>query len=886
MNLTSQEINFLLNGKKYISYKLHLFDPSNQIYSGIYINKYQAEIYTNQIVNLVRVTDNLSMSSYNNSFRYDLYKIITGKNHLYVCLKKATQESIEFQEILQLNNDYPHSYCFYINTVQECDYIDLIAFLDIDVFMKHYKNTGSLSKNMFNIIQKYGLNQYKIYQLENCSNEPEYSQIDPNFKLSLFDYQKQTLNWMIRIENKDYKFLVPQSSFFKLGEKAYIELFNKHNNHFLSQYVFENDYQTNQMIKCRGGILADIMGNGKTVTTIALIYHNRPIRMPLLTSIVEREVYVSSRATLVVCPTNIAGQWESEIYKCLGPSADGLNIIKITTKAQMNKYKLSQLINADIIITTYTWLSHINHIGTGFIKKGKVNEFLTHQKSNKLKYSDNYHLYDNHTLLFIKYHRIIYDEFHEEIGTTNGQNAILYIIKNCLKAKNIWGISGTPLLDNDKIMHNIPELLQIYDTNNNLYSIDVISQHEVYNRFIRRNEKQYLSPINYHQIMIKQNVQEKQLYDSSLSQDIDTLMQLCCYHNINSMDIQNIDDVAQTLNNLRQLQRKELGGKIQDIIANSKQIEGILRVMNPTIKKVNELYYLIDSNHPQHTHKLVQQIQQTPTLQLQVDSLRQYRKYEKQLEDKKNELDKLDQCIKYYDQTIKNTLIDGTFICPITGENVGDNEIVITKDGHLFSKGAIEMLFEYGDGKHITCPVTNQILNRSDVTIVTNKRPNNIEEKLNSNEKLFGSKITKIIDKINLFEKNEKVIIFGKWDKLLHTIGYALSVNQIDHVYIKGSINIRDKAIHEFQQNPNIKAILLSSEFGASGVNLIEATNVFIVHPFYGDDGYQYEKQAIGRSRRTGQTKTVNVSFFITENTIEQDLWEKNRKQCYINIKK
>ena len=125
--------------------------------------------------------------------------------------------------------------------------------------------------------------------------------------------------------------------------------------------------------------------------------------------------------------------------------------------------------------------------------------------------------------------------------------------------------------------------------------------------------------------------------------------------------------------------------------------------------------------------------------------------------------------------------------------------------------------------------------------------------------------------------------MFGKWDKMLHTIGYAFDTNSINYVYIKGNINIRDRSINEFRNNPKIRAILLSSEYGASGVNLVQATHVFIVHPFYGEDGHQYEKQAIGRSHRNGQTKPVHVSFFITSNTIEQELWEKDRKQYYIH---
>jgi SNF2 family DNA or RNA helicase len=888
MNLSEDQASELLDQKKYVSYRFNVFDSAGQKFYGIKLSKADVESNQNQFVTLDDYNapkgNNNGYYSYSYGYSYQKYAFKTPNGALYGYMRRESSETREFKEFLNLISQYPTCYQYYFADLEEgSKYIELVIFIDTKVFEKYYAANKVLTKNMISILQKYALNQYRIYTLKDCSKEREYDKVSPVFKLNLYDYQKQSLSWMINVENEAYKFLVPESSYYKLGDGAYIELINptNQNNAVLSQYVFENDYQTNTMVRCRGGILADIMGNGKTVTTIALIFHNRPRIPPMLTSIIEREVYLPSRATLVVCPTNIATQWESEVKKCLGSNMGGLKVIKITTKTQMNKYSLSDILNADVVITTYNWLTHKSHIGTGFVKKNKFQEFLAAQKNHRIKYGDNYNMYPSYILHAIKYHRIIYDEFHEEINSKSKQNTTLYIIKNCLKATNIWGVSGTPLLENDTIMANIPNLLQIKDTFNNIYDLNVISQHEVFDRFVRRNEKQYLPPISYDVVPVQQTVQEKQLYDSSLSQATEILMQLCCYHNIHSLDIQNIDDVAEMQNKLRQEQREELLEVIEELENNLKQIEGVLRSMNPGLKKISELFYLVDSKHPKHTNKLVQQIQQNPTLQLQVSSLRQYRKFSRQLQTQKDELIELDKCIKYYEQTLGNLKVDGNFICPITGEPVGEGEVVITKDGHLFSKEAIEMLFEFGDGKYIDCPVTGEKLSRADITVVSNKKDDSSD--LSSNERLFGSKISKVVDEINALKKGEKVIIFAEWDKLLHTIGYALDANDINHVYIKGSVSSRDKSIREFQKNPDIKCILLSAAFDASGVNLQQATNVFIVHPFRGDEGHHYEKQAIGRAWRTGQTKPVKVKFFITEKTIEQTLWDENRKSYYIS---
>ena len=75
-------------------------------------------------------------------------------------------------------------------------------------------------------------------------------------------------------------------------------------------------------------------------------------------------------------------------------------------------------------------------------------------------------------------------------------------------------------------------------------------------------------------------------------------MQLCCYHNISCMDVQNIDDVAALQEQLRHQQLADLRVAIQDIEANLGQIETMLRVLNPNLVHVTDLLYLIDVNHP------------------------------------------------------------------------------------------------------------------------------------------------------------------------------------------------------------------------------------------------------------------------------------------------
>lgn len=122
--------------------------------------------------------------------------------------------------------------------------------------------------------------------------------------------------------------------------------------------------------------------------------------------------------------------------------------------------------------------------------------------------------------------------------------------------------------------------------------------------------------------------------------------------------------------------------------------------------------------------------------------------------------------------------------------------------------------------------------------------------------------------------ENDKVIIFSQWDDLLLKTGKILKDNGILNTICRGNVSVRNKAIREINYNDKVKVILLSSNHCASGMNLTVANHIVMLEPIYGAKKYieDIENQAISRSSRLGQTKSIKIMRFIIKDTIEHKL--------------
>ncbi|KAJ3451916.1 kismet isoform c [Anaeramoeba flamelloides] len=138
-----------------------------------------------------------------------------------------------------------------------------------------------------------------------------------------------------------------------------------------------------------------------------------------------------------------------------------------------------------------------------------------------------------------------------------------------------------------------------------------------------------------------------------------------------------------------------------------------------------------------------------------------------------------------------------------------------------------------------------------------------------------------LLDKLLTKLKNQgsKVLIFSQMVKVLDIIEEYFNFKEYNYERIDGSIrgNVRQSAIDRFMDEKYERfAFLLCTRAGGLGINLTSANTVII---FDSDWNPQNDIQAMDRCHRIGQTKLVKVYRLITRNTYEREMFDRASKK-------
>lgn len=147
-----------------------------------------------------------------------------------------------------------------------------------------------------------------------------------------------------------------------------------------------------------------------------------------------------------------------------------------------------------------------------------------------------------------------------------------------------------------------------------------------------------------------------------------------------------------------------------------------------------------------------------------------------------------------------------------------------------------------------------------------------------------SAKVDKCVDLLDQFQKEgEKTIVFSQFVSLLDLLQVPIDERGWKMERYDGGMNsdARNDAIVRFTDNPECKIMLISLKAGNAGLNLVAASRVIILDPFWNP---YIEYQAVDRAYRIGQQKPVQVHRILIEDTVEDRIIElQKQKEKLVN---
>ena len=224
---------------------------------------------------------------------------------------------------------------------------------------------------------------------------------------------------------------------------------------------------------------------------------------------------------------------------------------------------------------------------------------------------------------------------------------------------------------------------------------------------------------------------------------------------------------------------------------------------------------------------------------------------------------------------------------------------ILTSCGHTYCAECLRLWW----GQHRNCPTCKKHLTRNDFHQITYKPQELImeeegtpsEDKIVSptaNDKMsaiysgvresilkqiknidldgsFGSKIDTIARHmlwIRQHDPGAKSIVFSQYRDFLDVLARAFSQFKIGFTGID-----RKDGIQKFKNDPSIECFFLHAKAHSSGLNLVNATHVFLCEPLINT---AIELQAIARVHRIGQHHETTVWMYLVEGTVEKSIYD------------
>ncbi|RPA80180.1 hypothetical protein BJ508DRAFT_210556 [Ascobolus immersus RN42] len=586
--------------------------------------------------------------------------------------------------------------------------------------------------------------------------------------------------------------------------------------------------------QCYGGILADVMGLGKTLSILSLIASTTDKAVEYAKEPAHKGANGNQvtpvKTTLLIAPLSTISNWEEQVKQHIKPGTMSMYVYHGGNRQK----DLEQLKNYDIVMTTYQIIA------------GEMGRFLKKNSTFKTLFGE------------FSFFRIVLDEAHmiREQNTSQFKGVV------AIEAQRRWAVTGTPIQNRLDDLHALIAFIRLKPFDNKRVFKENIAvpfklQSEnclervrtlVDSITIRRQKDKINLPERKDKVVtLEMDSDQREIYEATRKQSDNRFRNVAKAGNLSGKAYVHILQAILRLRMISAHGRELLG---EDEIAGMTSTDAI------DIDEIEEKRGFVT---PKDAYTVFSLMKDTGQDNCEICST----KIESQADKPKGDV--IGYLTPCYHLICKNGCVE-------------------TYNRQMAEKVPIEGR----EGPCCLCP--NQV-NTAEVFQLQEGGGEEVEagEKAKSGKKSVryrgpSVKVRKLISSLmenrtsGTPEEPVKSVVFSCWTSHMDLIGRALDDHGIQFVRLDGTMSrpSRSEVIEKFRNDPAIEVIIISIAAGGLGLNLTCAQRVYVMEPQFNPAA---EAQAVDRVHRLGQKHIVYVTWYIMKDSFEDKILELQKKK-------
>lgn len=772
-----------------------------------------------------------------------------------------------------------------------------------------------------------------IYKRSSLLQDVHLKEVEPpdTFNMTLRSYQKRGLNWLLQRETIESTNLsqtetssTPDSIYkepmhplwqeYKWPAQPEKKKSHPHTNS--NNETAEDDLDTQdcfyanlyngeislkfprQKKSVLGGILADEMGLGKTISTMALVHSNRynpdteydqtTSSQQIKTQRKQRGDY-AKHTTLIVAPMSLLSQWESEGY-----AASKLGSIRIlvyygTATGSLKLRKLlcgpdAEKTAPHVVITSY---------GTLVSEHNMLIQFRQVHKLGEDDWRDSLDL-GLFNLYSVEFYRVVLDEGHTI------KNRATKAAKACynIRADRRWVLTGTPIINKLEDLFSLVKFLGVEPWNNFSFWKTFIT--------VPFMSKDFAQAVN-----VVQSVMEPLLLrrTKDMKQADGTPLVSLPEKTVNIERIRLSPDEQQLY--------EWIFFRAQSAFNDSLSKGTAMKSYSTIMTQILRLRQACD--HPSMVTKALiatQKLTDTPSAvvttegSLAMDSIIDQSLQELVARLESNRTSGTESDVSSYGREVMDSILKGADSeCPICmTEKIPLDDQAVTECWHMACIDCLtsHIQFQLDKGEVPRCHMCRETVSMDKIYLVKRQPLNKPKDLGNGHGAISSSPPSQPKERIILKRYNPagqsakvrclmghlkatrvssptiKSVVFSQFTEFLDIIQAEVISEGFRCLRFDGTMNQaeRAKVLEAFRNDSTVGGVMLISlKAGGVGLNLVSASQVFMMDPWW---SWAVESQAIDRIHRMGQQRDVKVVRLIVEGSVEERMLKIQHRKKFL----